>query len=196
VVTLSFIPNAFGITDNPQVTFNGGSRTASFTIAPGQTSFTLPTIQEGTDAGTIQLQVTDLEQGGVNVLTAPYPTSDLVIPREAPVVASTDVSFADEVTNGFTVVINGLSTPRDVQSVTLAFTAAAGASLSGTTSFTLNVSSLFSTYYSSAASQMVGSQWQGLQVPVTTTGDKTAIGSVAVTVTNSVGNSQTITLQR
>ena len=196
VVTLTFLPNAFGITDNPQVYFDGGSRTASFTIAPGQTSFALPDVQEGTDAGTIQLEVTDLQQGGVEVLETPYPSADLVIPREAPVIGNTDVSFANETTNGFDVVINGYSTPRDVASVTLTFTAAAGASLSGTTSFTVNVSSLFSTYYGTAASQLAGSQWQNLYVPVATTGDKSAIGSVAVMLTNSAGNSQTITLPR
>ncbi|HEY1755508.1 MAG TPA: putative Ig domain-containing protein [Bryobacteraceae bacterium] len=195
-VQITFAPNAFGITDNPQVSFNGGSRTASFTIPPGQTSYTLPAVQQGTDAGTIQLEVTDLQQGGVEVLGTPHPSADLVIPRMAPVVAVTDVSFADETTNGFNIVINGYSTPRDMSSVTLMFTAASGQSLSGPTSFTIDVSALFTAYYSSAASQLVGSQWLNLNLPVTTTGSKAAIGSVAVTLSNSAGSSQTITLSR
>ena len=193
-VTLTFLPNSFGITDNPQVYFDGGSRTATFTIAPGQTSYTLPNVQQGTDAGTIQLQVTDLQQGGVEVLTTPYPTSTLIIPREAPVIATTDVTITNETSTGFVVVISGYSTPRDMQSVTLTFSPAAGATLSGTTSFTENVSTLFSTYYSSAASQLAGSIFTNLQVPVTTTGDVSAIGSVTVTLANSAGNSQAITV--
>jgi hypothetical protein len=195
-VQLSFVPNAFGITDNPQVYFNGGARTATFTIAAGSTTLSLPSVQQGTDAGTIHLEITALQQGGVDVLTTPHPALDLVIPRLAPAVGITDVSFADETTNGFTIVIDGFSTPRDVQWITLTFQPAQGEHLSGTTSFTISVASLFSQYYSTAASQLVGSQWQNLQIPITFSGDKTAIGSVSVTLANASGSTQAITLNR
>ena len=195
-VQLTFLPNAFGITDNPQVYFDGGSRTASFTIAAGQTSFALPNVQQGTDAGTIHVEIIDLKQGGIAALATPHPFAELVVPREAPVIATTDVSFSNETANGFDVVISGFSTPRDMKSVTLTFTAASGATLNGGTSFTVDITSLFTTYYSSAASQLVGSMFSNLHVPVTTTGDKTAIGSVTVTLANSSGSSAAITKSR
>ncbi len=195
-VQLTFLPNAFGITDNPQVYFDGGSRTASFTIAAGQTSFTLPNVQQGTDAGTIHLEIIDLKQAGIEALATPHPFAELMVPREAPVIATTAVTFSNETATGFDVVISGFSTPRDMKSVTLTFAAASGATLNGSTSFTVDISSLFTTYYSSAASQLVGSLFSNLHVPVTTTGDKTAIGSVTVTLTNSVGASQAITVSR
>lgn len=196
VVQLSFIPNAFGLSDNPQVVFAGGGRTAQFSIAPGQSSFSLPDVQQGTVAGTIHLEIVTLKQGNVDVLTTPHPSVDLVIPRLPPTLQATDVTFANETATGFDVVISGFSTPRDVKSVVLTFAASNGASLNGTTSFTVDVSSLFTQYYSSTASQLVGSMFQNLVVPVSINGDKTAIGSVTVTVVNSAGNSAPITKSR
>jgi DNA-binding beta-propeller fold protein YncE len=196
VMQLSFIPNAFGITDNPQVYFDGGARTASFTIAAGQTSFSLPNIQEGTVAGTIHLEVINLMQGTNDVLPVPHPFADLVVPRLAPAIGLSDITFANETPNGFDIVISGYSTPRDMMKVILSFAASQGAGIDGTASYTIDVSGLFAQYYSSPASQLAGSMWQNLHIPITVAGDKTAIGSVSVTLTNSAGNSQTITKTR
>ncbi len=196
VVQLSFIPNAFGVTDNPQVVFAGGGRTASFTIAAGQTNVSLPAVQQGTVAGTIHLEIVSLKQGNVDVLTTPHPSFDLVVPRLAPAIDATQISFANETANGFDVIISGFSTPRDVKSVVLSFSASPGATLNGSTSFTVDVSSLFSQYYSSAASQLAGSMFQNLDIPISVNGDKTAIGAVSVIVVNSVGNSTSVSKSR
>ena len=195
VVQLSFAVNAFGETDNPQVAFDGGGRTASFTIAAGQSSFTLPNIQQGTVAGTIHVEIVALTQGTDASLPVPHPFTDLVIARQAPVI---DVTFSNETASGFDVVIAGYSTPRDMKSVTVTFTAAQGANLGGspTVSFTIDISALFTQYYSSAASQLVGSLFQNFHIPIAIGGDKTAIGSVSVTMANSVGNSPTVTTPR
>ncbi len=58
------------------------------------------------------------------------------------------------------------------------------------------MSGLFAQYYSSPASQMAGSMWTNLHIPITIAGDKTAIGGVSVTLNNSPGKSQTITTTR
>ncbi len=196
VVQLSFTPNAFGVTDNPQVVFQGGGRTATFSIAAGQTSFSLPAVQQGTVAGTIHLEVVSLKEGNVDVLATPHPSIDLTVPRLAPTIDATQVSFANETANGFDVIISGFSTPRDIKSVVLTFAPSSGATLNGTTSFTVDVTSVFSQYYSSSASQLVGSMFQNLDIPISVNGDKTAIGSVTVVLTNSVGNSTSVTKSR
>jgi hypothetical protein len=43
---------------------------------------------------------------------------------------------------------------------------------------------------------MAGSMWIKYDIPVAVVGDKTAIGSVSVTLINSAGDSQTITKTR
>ncbi len=201
IVQLSFIPNAFGLTDNPQVVFEGRDasvtgRQFAFTIAPGQTTITLPALQPGTVAGTIRLEIIQLMDGTRDVLPTPHPVGAIVIPQLAPVVAALDVTFANETDAGFDVVISGYATPRDVKTVTLSFTAATGATLDGTTSFTVDVSGLFSQFYSSPASQLTGSMFTNFHIPVIITGDKTAIGAVTVSITNSVGAATPITKTR
>jgi hypothetical protein len=199
VAQLTFTPNAFGITDNPQVYFDGRDATPQgrlvpFTIPAGQTTIPLPNIQQGTVAGTIRVEVIQLRDGTRDVLPAAHPFGQLIIPQQAPLI--TDVTSANETVNGFEVVISGISTPRDVKSVTLTFNAAQGATVEGTGSFTVDVSSLFTQFYSTQQSQLVGSMFTNLRVPITISGDKAAIGSVSVVITNSVGNSQTVTKTR
>lgn len=191
ILQLTFIPNAFGITNNPQVVFSGGSTQFTFTIPAGQTTVPIPNIQQGTVAGTIVVTLIDLKQGGNEVLPTPAPFSNLVIPQQTPVITS--VCFSNETSNSFDVLIAGYSNPRNMTSVTVAFQAASGSSISGTSSFTENVASLFSQFYSSAQSQLAGSLFTGFDVPVTISGNVSAIGSVTITLTNSVGNSQPFT---
>ncbi len=201
VVQLSFISNAFGasgIAQDPAVSFNGGGLTSPFTIAGNNKDVTaaLPAVQLGTDAGTIHVEVIALAQGSTNVLATPHQSADLVIPRLVPTITQSNVTFTNETATGFDVLISGYSTPRDMQSVTLTLLPAAGAKLTGATSFTIDVSSLFTNYYSTAQSLAGGSLFTGLDIPVTVGGDKSAIGSVSVTLTNSAGSSPPIVLTR
>ncbi len=191
ILQITFTPNAFDSTGNPQVMFSGGGTQFTFTIPAGQTTIPIPNIQQGTVAGTIVVTLIDFKQGGTEVLPSPPPSQNLVIQQQVPVVTS--VCFSNQTSNSFDVVIAGYSNPRNMTSVTLAFQAASGASISGGASFTENVSSLFSQFYSSAQSQLAGSLFSGLDIPVTISGNVSAIGSVTVTLTNSVGNSQPFT---
>jgi len=199
VVQLSFVPNAFGETDNPQVVFDGRDATTAgrqfpFTVAAGGTAIPLPNIQQGTVAGTVHVEVTVLREGTRDVLPSPHPFRELVIAKQVPIVAATDVSFTNETATGFDIVISGFSTPRDMKSVALVFTAQDGATLDGTTTFTTDVSAQFAQYYSTHLN--AGSMFTSLDIPVTITGDKTAIQSVKITLTNSVGDSTPITKTR
>jgi hypothetical protein len=74
-----------------------------------------------------------------------------------------------------------------MKTATFQFTPAAGATLQ-TTSLTVDVSSLFAAWYQNPASLATGSQFS-LTEPFTISGNVSAIASVTVTLTNSVGAS-------
>jgi len=96
---------------------------------------------------------------------------------------------------GFTVVATGYSNTREIQQVMFEFNAAAGQTLQ-TTQLTVAGSSIFAPYCLSAASNATGGGFK-LTPPFTVEGNTQAIGSVTVTLTNTVGSSKpvTVTLQ-
>ena len=193
-VQLTFTPNATNPIDNPQVTFSDPcSRTCPFTIPAGQTAIPLPNVQRGTVAGMIQVEVISLFDGTRNVLPANPTPLVLTVPRMAPVLTSG--SLANQTNTGFDIVLAGYSTPRDMTSVSITFVAAPGGTIQGGDQFTLDVSSLFTNFYQSARSTAGGSTFTGLTIPITLSGDITAIGSVTVTMTNSAGQSTPLSLQ-
>jgi hypothetical protein len=108
----------------------------------------------------------------------------------------TNVAFENETSTGFDIVISGYSTPRDLSTATITFSASQGASLEGNTSFAVDISAVSQTFYISPASLAGGSAFTGLQLPVSIDGDKTAIGAVTVTLTNSAGTSDPVTTTR
>jgi hypothetical protein len=192
-ISLSFNPNAAGLPSpftNPGVCFSTSScstspqTSTSFTIPAGSTSVQIPAIQTGTIAGDIVLTL--------QVSGQPNSTSTLTVPRTAPIIEANSVQILDLTSSGFMVELVANSTPRDVQSATFTFNAASGAQITGSTTFTVDVSSLLSGWYSSTQSQQYGSAFS-LQVPFTLSGSPSAIQSVSVTLTNSAGTSSPVT---
>jgi len=189
-LSLSFTGNAAGLPTpyvNPGVCFttvascaSTPQTTSSFTIPAGSTVLSLPAIQTGTVAGTITLTVTASGQPAV--------TSTVVVPAIVPVIEANSVQITNVTSSGFVVELVASSTPRDVQSATFTFSAGSGTQLTGPTTFTVDVSSLLSQWYRSSAGQSYGSLFS-LRAPFTHSGDSSAIGSVSVTLTNSVGTS-------
>jgi hypothetical protein len=106
----------------------------------------------------------------------------------APTLSSLSVTRSQ---NGLTVVIRGFSTPRNMNTATLNFTARAGSNITSGLSFTVNLASAFTTWYGSASSAQYGSQFQ-LTIPVTISGDSTEITGLSVVLNNSVGASNTL----
>ena len=198
-VQLSFTANAFGTTDDPRIQFldpkaTNNGRMLAFTIPAGAQSVALSSVQQDTVAGTVRVEVVSLLDGTRDVLPNPHPFATAVIPKLAPVI--TDMQFQNESSSGFDIVIAGYSTPRDMSSATVTFSAASGATLEGSSSVTVSLSSVFSTFYQTAASISGGSAFSSLRLPVSVSGDKTAIGSVAVVLTNSVGQSNSVSKNR
>jgi hypothetical protein len=155
------------------------SATLSGTIT---TTVTLPAIDPGTVAGTVTISLS-----GQSVT----PTT-LVIPSSVPIIESGSVQFSNVTSSGFDVELVATSTPRDLQTATFTFNPASGAQLTGSTTFTVNTSSLLSQWFSSASGLTYGGAFS-LTVPFTLSGSSAALSSVTVTLTNSIGTSTAAT---
>jgi hypothetical protein len=186
-----------GYQDPNMVFVSTGATTIPFTIAANSKTATLGSngaIQQGTVAGTITVTMTSLLAGTANVLPKPAPTITVVVPRLAPVIAAGTVEIANLTSTGFDVELNAFSTSRDVQEATFVFTGASGTTLSGQSSFQVSFSSAAATYFAEKTGLNNGGNFR-LTVHFTYSGDTSVIsgGSVAVTVSNSVGTSSEIT---
>jgi hypothetical protein len=180
--TLSITPNPGSSSD---LSFPGGSRTTQITIPANTTTATLQ-FQVGTLPGTIEISLS-LSAAGVNITPSVAPSATTTIAASAPTINSVTVTTT---TTGINVVVVGTSTTLDMKTATFQFTPAAGANLQ-TTSVTIDVSSLFAAWYGSAKSLATGSQFS-LTVPFAVSGSISSIASVSVTLTNSVGTSNTV----
>lgn len=185
-LTLTFASTVGG--DDQMVQFSTGGRTVTYTIPANSTNGVFPvpqgvSILTGTVAGTITITTT-LKAGGQDITPSPAPTQTIVIAKSAPVITSLKVT---RTASGFTAVIAGYSTPRDMTQATFQFTAAAGATLQSS-SVTVALTSAFSAWYGSADSNQFGSQFT-LTLPFTIQGGATTVAGLSVTLTNSVGTS-------
>jgi hypothetical protein len=185
-VALSFQPDAVNPADDPMVQFAAGGRTVGFQIPANSTEVPAVAMQTGTVAGTITLRVT-LQAGGKDITPAPAPTQTVRILRAAPVIRTVRVT---RTSGGFDVLVTGFSTPREVTSATFRFSPAADANLQ-TTELTLPMTSLAGPWYQSQESAQYGSQFT-LRQSFTVQGDTSAVATVSVVLTNSVGSSQAV----
>jgi hypothetical protein len=185
-LTLTFQAASNG-KDNPEVQFSTGGRTVSFTIPANSTApIPIPQLQTGTVAGVITITA-DLKVSSTDVTPAPAPVQQITINAVPPTILSATASTN---ASGFTVTVTGFSTTLDMTQAVFQFNAASGANLQ-TTSLTIQVGTLFSSYYQANTPGPTGSQFTYVQ-PFTVSGSAT-ITSVTVTMVNSSGSSQTAT---
>jgi len=182
--------------------FGQGGLTATLTIPAGSTSASLPAgdaISIGSVAGNITVTLTSLTetvngQEQLLALPAPNPNATITIPPLAPVITS--VRIINVGASGFVVDVLASSTSRDLQGASFTFTPATGATLNGTTfSYSGSGNALSTqavTWFGSTAGLTSGGAFE-VQVPFTFQGSTSAIGSVSVTLTNSVGTSTAVT---
>jgi len=195
-LSLGFTPNAVGVSAayaDPAMQFNGSSgctppttTTYCVTIPALTNSVALPSINPGTVAGSMTLTLTVPGQPGAGA------ASSVTVPASAPIISAGSVQVLNVTSSGFTVELIANSSPRDLKSATFSFNAAGNSVINGTTSFAVDVSSLMTGWYAGATSQQYGSQFM-LTVPFTFSGSVSAISSVTVTLTNSVGTSAAAT---
>ena len=180
-VTLKFTPPA-GVADDPAIQFATGGRTLTFVIPAKSTVTPNIQFQDGTVAGAITLTL-DLMAGGVDVTPTTVQPVTVQLPPAVPGITSATFTQSGE---KVTVTLVGYSNTVQVNQAVFHFTAASGGSLKNP-DVTIDVGTLFSTYYSSAAAATYGSEFTYSQT--FTLSDGTAIGQVSATLTNSVGTS-------
>jgi sugar lactone lactonase YvrE len=197
-LNLTFSPNAANGKDDPNVMFvnsQSSTRTATVTF-PANTStaqLSLPdgVLQAGTEAGTIQLTITDVQVGGA-ASTSDNNSFDVQIPQLVPVI--TNVRILNKNSGGFDVEVTGYSTSREITSAKFDFGAASGANLL-TVELQPNVTGTFTSYYQADASSAVGGAFVYTQPFIVKQGDVNAVASVTVTLSNSQGASEPKTAQ-
>jgi hypothetical protein len=186
-ITLTFRPNAIYPSDDPAIQFSAGGRTLTFTIPAGQISAfptTSPSVQTGTVAGQIDMTLSNIFAGGQNITPANLPVRSMTIARTAPKINSVQVVKGGK---GFSIVVTGFSTPRQVVQADFTFSPAAGANLD-TAHVTVIVDPVFTTWYTGTSSPQYGSQFTYTQ-PFSVQGNVSDIGSVSVTLAHSTGTS-------
>ncbi len=189
---LEFAPSVTPAVDDPAAQFLSGGRQVSFQIPAGQTSARFgetdqALFQTGTVAGTITIRA-QLRVAGADATPTPPPTSTVVLPPLAPTLTNLTVTRTG---TGLNVVVRGFSTPRNMTSATLNFTARAGSNVTSGLSFTVNLAPSFTTWYTSSTSATFGSLFQ-LTLPVTISGDSTEITGLSIALSNSVGASNSL----
>jgi hypothetical protein len=192
-LTLSFAPAA-GIPagyKDPALQFVSGGPTLDFTVPAQSATVTLPqngAIQQGTVAGDINIVLTRLIAGSVNVLPQPAPSRTITVPRLSPVIVPNSVRIINVTANTFEVDVTAYSTPREMSMATFTFAAAPGTGIEGSASFSVDVRNEVSQWYARTESLPFGSLLR-LRARFTITGDPNSLRTATVTLANSVGMS-------
>jgi hypothetical protein len=185
-LTLTFVPVSGA--DDPSIQFSTGGRTAQIVIPAGDTAgATNVGVQTGTVAGTITITA-QLLAGTVNVTPTPAPSQSITVTAGAPVITGVT---ATRTGTGFTVLVTGYASNRDVDSGLYQFSASDGANLL-TSQLSTSITSLFTQWYGGSSSAPFGSQFT-LTQPFTVNGSTSAVLSVTVTLTNALGTSPAAT---
>jgi len=170
------------VAGDPAAQFPAGGRTVDFTIPANSTQpFSVP-FQTGTVAGTFQFRAT-LEVAGASVLAAPLARA-VTLSRQPPIISQ--VAIESRAGSSLTLAVTLHSTTGRVNQLTLSFE---GSNLA-TPSLTADVGALFGNWYQSPAAGPFGSA-AILRLPLTVQGNWSDIRSIAVTLSNEVGASQT-----
>ena len=185
-MTLSVSPVTTGGPTDPSVQFATGGTTFNFTIPAGSTTVPSVQIQTGTLAAFITVNLT-LQVNEQQIATS---SVDISVPSTAPVITSVSLDRSGDT---LTVTVVGYSSSRDMSTAAFDFTPASGSSISNP-EISLDVSTEFGTWYSSAASIDFGSEFTYQQI-FNLNNNASTIGGVSVTLTNSVGTSNVVTAQ-
>ncbi|MBB5057330.1 putative membrane protein [Granulicella aggregans] len=189
-LTLGFAASTTPAVDDPSIQFDGGGRTLTFVVPANTVTVPTITLQAGTVAGTITVPIT-LTAGGTNVTPADLGPAVIVVPPSIPTISSVTATRSG---SQLTVVMHGFSNTREMVNAKFHFTPAAGATLD-TTDLTITADTIFNTnWFQTTPSDQYGSTFTYTQI-FNTSNDATTIGSVDVTLTNTVGPSDKKTTQ-
>ena len=158
LLTLTFA-SAVGV-DDPNIAFSSGGRTVTYFIAAGSTQATFGgsanlAVLTGTVAGTITIKAS-IKSGGADVTPSTAPVISTIIAKAAPVITAATLT---KVTGGVSLGLIGFSNTREITTANVTFVPAAGSNLTAS-SQTVNLAATFSAWYSSAGSNVFGSQFR------------------------------------
>jgi hypothetical protein len=187
-MTVEFAPASGIEADDRSMQFSTGGRAVDFTIPANQTRAVFPApelaLQTGTVAGSISLGIT-LRAAGVDLIPARLSVHQLRLDAQPPTVSSVAMT---RTASGIEVIVDGFSTIREVTQATFRFTPAAGSSAQPL-ELTVPMTAAAQRWYRDPASVSFGSQFRLVQ-PFTMQSGSEQVGSVTVTLSNSVGASQ------
>lgn len=182
-LSLAFTPSASNATDDPAIQFSSGGRAITFAV-PANSTVTPPVqLQTGTVAGTAVVTLTVISNG-VNVTPSNVAPVTITIAPAVPLLTAVTLTRTG---NTLGVVVSGFSNTREVSKASFHFTPAPGANLN-TPDVTADVTSVFAGWYTTPASLPYGSTVIYTQ-QFTLSDTASSIGSVTVTLTNSIGTS-------
>ncbi len=199
---LSFAAASDVFSDDPAIVFASGGRTVNFVVPANSRNavFGLADnrirFQTGTVAGTITLAATFVtDGGGINLTASGAPATTMSVRPSSPRISS--VQLANRTAANFTIVITGYSSTRSVSTMDFTFTPFVDPMNKDlkldTTSVNLSVDGPFGVWYQSAASQAFGSLFTAI-VTFNVRGSIEAIQSLAVTMSNSLGKSNSLSV--
>jgi hypothetical protein len=188
-LTLTVQPATTGGPVDPAVQFSTGGTTLTIPLPANSTTVPAIQIQTGTLAATITVTLT-LESGGLDVTPAGLQPVVITVPAVVPVISSATLTRSG---NTLTVTIQGYSSTRDISSAVFTFTPIAGGTIDDP-QVTVDVSTDFSSWFTQEASDQYGGAFSYTQT-FNLSNDSANVASVSVTLTNSVGTSNTQTAQ-
>jgi hypothetical protein len=199
VLTASVAGN---LPSDPAVLFSTGALTVPFVIPANTTSAVFGSqgtqigLQTGTVASTITLTPSFATQAGnIDVTPTSPATLQFTVTQAAPTLVA--IQLTGQTANSLTISVTGFTTTRALTSLNVQFTTAPGYKMP-VTQFTVNVQPVSTVWFEGTASRAFGGQFT-LSVPFTFQGTVptgqtvlNSIASVAVTVANGVGTSNSI----
>jgi hypothetical protein len=198
-LSLSFTPDAAlavpagGALDDPAIAFSTGGRTVNFTVPAGSTQAGFNggplMVQTGTVAGTITVTLTTLQTNGTVITPSPAPSQTIVVQRLSPRISS--VRIVNRTATGFGVEVVAYATAREMTQANFVFTAAPGQTIEGGQA-TISLAQASQNWFGSTASLPFGSMVLYTQT-FNLSGNISALASVGVTLTNSLGASPSMT---
>lgn len=195
--TLSIAFDSAAFSNDPSVQFETGGRTAAFRIFAGETEAVFANgarrvrFQTGTVAGQIEVtaQVETL-RGRVDLTPEEEPTLTYSLAPGAPQLRRAALGNSNNA--GFSVLVTGFATSRQISTLQLNLTAAPDAQLT-TTTLTADVADAFNAWYQSNQSTGFGSQFTAT-VTLSVDGNPDDIASIQVSASNGSGSSNAVTL--
>jgi hypothetical protein len=193
-LSLTFSPEASlpHEVDDPAIQFSTGGRTANFVVPAGRTAPYFPSgalmLQTGTVAGKITVTMTSLRSGGKDILPSPRPEQTLLVARQAPSITS--VHIVSRTATSFVVEVEGFTTPREITQAIFQFTPKPSQTLP-VSETTVSLSEAAQSWFQNPASFEFGGQFVYVK-RFSFEGGVSSIATVAVTLSNSLGESNKV----